>query len=197
MERLAIPMTVLAAAGLLITASCSPAAMNPPGLAAVTPVSTTAPTASVADHNDQDVKFAQMMIPHHRQALEMTKLAETRASSDQVKELAKQIEAVQDSEIQTMSGWLTSWGEQVPGEHAADHDMPGMLSEQQMKKLESLSGPSFDKAFLEMMIEHHEGAVTMAEEEQRNGAYEPAKQLAGSIISSQKAEIAKMKELLQ
>lgn len=190
-------MTVLAAAGLLITASCSTAAAGPTGLAA-SPVVTTTPTGSAAEHNDQDVRFAQMMIPHHRQALEMTKLAATRAASEQVKELASQIEAAQGSEIQTMSGWLTVWGEQVPDDTGpAGHDMPGMLSEQEMKRLESLSGPGFDKAFLELMIKHHEGAVTMAEEEQRDGAYAPAKRLASSIVSSQKAEIAKMRELLQ
>jgi uncharacterized protein (DUF305 family) len=128
----------------------------------------------------------------------MSRLAESRASSAEVKELAKQIEAAQDPEIQTMSGWLQSWGMQMPsGMPMMDHGMPGMMSEADMTKLESLSGAAFDKAFLEMMIKHHEGAIEMARQEQSSGAHQPAKELAASIIESQSAEIAKMKQLLQ
>nr|WP_264295175.1 DUF305 domain-containing protein [Microbispora sitophila] len=76
----------------------------------------------MSDHNDEDVMFAQMMIPHHRQAAEMAKLAEDHAAGGQVKELAKKVEAAQDPEIQTMSGWLTSWGAQVPGERTMPMD---------------------------------------------------------------------------
>ncbi|WP_433498815.1 DUF305 domain-containing protein [Sphaerimonospora sp. CA-214678] len=202
MKRLAIPSAVLATAGLLITAcgSTDSAAHDMSSMSSTPPASSApAPATTAADHNDQDVMFAQMMIPHHRQAVDMAKMAAKQASSPQVKELAGQIEAAQDPEIQTMSGWLTSWGMQVPSEDAMpmDHGMPGMMSEQDMKKLEGLSGAAFDKAFLEMMIKHHEGAVVMAKDEQSKGVYEPAKQLADSIISSQSAEITKMKQLLQ
>lgn len=201
MKRHIIPSAVLAAAGLLITACGSTdAATHDITSMSPTPATSSAPaTSAAADHNDQDVIFAQMMIPHHRQALDMAELAETRASSAEVKKLAKQIEAAQDPEIQTMSGWLTSWGVQVPGEDDMhmDHGMPGMMSGEDMKKLEGLSGAAFDKAFLEMMIQHHEGAITMAKAEQSNGAYEPAKQLAASIIAGQSAEITTMKRLLR
>lgn len=201
MKRLAMPSAVLAAAGLLITAcgSTDTAARDMSSTSSMPPASSAPAATPAADHNDQDVMFAQMMIPHHRQALEMAKLAETRASNAQVKKLAKEIEEAQDPEIQTMSGWLTNWGMQVPGEDAMpmDHGMPGMMSEEDMAKLKDLSGTAFDKAFLEMMIQHHEGAVTMAQEEQSRGAFEPAKQLADSIISSQSDEITKMKQLLQ
>lgn len=198
MKRHIIPSAVLATAGLLITACGSTDAATHP--MSSMPTTSSAPTTSAAaDHNDQDVMFAQMMIPHHRQALDMAELAETRASNAEIKKLAKQIEAAQDPEIQTMSGWLTSWGVQVPGEDAMpmDHGMPGMMSGEDMKKLKGLSGAAFDKAFLEMMIQHHEGAITMSEAEQSNGAYEPAKQLAASIIAGQSAEITTMKDLLR
>jgi uncharacterized protein (DUF305 family) len=164
------------------------------------PTSTTAP-----EHNDQDVTFAQMMIPHHLQAVEMSKLAATRTENAEVRKLAQQIERAQDPEIKTMTGWLQQWGLQPPGnggEHAGmDHgggsDMPGIMSEQDMSKLQKAKGAEFDRMFLTMMIEHHEGAVAMARQEQGKGAYPPAKTMAATIISTQNAEIAKMRQLLK
>lgn len=171
-----------------------------PGTPATTAPATPTTPAPAADHNDQDVMFAQMMIPHHRQALEMSKLAESRASDPRVLRLARRIAAAQAPEIQTMSGWLTAWGKPVPGGSSAPaghHDMPGMMSPEEMNRLEGLSGRAFDRAFLSMMIRHHEGAVTMARDELRGGVYEPARRLAASIVSSQSAEIAEMKRLLE
>ncbi|WP_169983857.1 DUF305 domain-containing protein [Microbispora sp. H10836] len=206
MKRLAISAALLGA-GLLASAcgSTDTAAhdMSATSSMSAVPAESPAPaTSPAADHNDRDIWFAQMMIPHHRQALEMAKLAEDRAGSSKVKELAKQIEAAQDPEIQTMTGWLESWGVQAPGEDGmpmdhTDHGMPGMMSGEDMKKLEGLKGAAFDKAFLTMMIQHHEGAITMAKEEQGAGVYEPAKQMADSIITGQSAEISTMKKLLQ
>lgn len=129
--------------------------------------------ATTAAHNAQDVSFAQGMIPHHQQALEMAKLAADRASSAEVKDLAARIEKAQDPEIQTMSGWLKSWGkdvttsdssmESMPGmDHSAHSDMPGMMDSKDMAKLEKASGADFDTMFLTMMIEHHKGAIEMA-----------------------------------
>lgn len=146
-------------------------------------------------HNSQDVMFAQMMIPHHQQAIVMAKQAATKASSPQVKKLAAQIEQAQDPEIQKMTGWLKSWGASVPspgGMQMGD----GMMSEQDMTKLGKLSGKQFDKAFLQMMIKHHQGAVTMAETEQASGSSAEAKALADSIVTSQSAEITTMQHLL-
>jgi uncharacterized protein (DUF305 family) len=203
MKRLVIPSAALAAAGLLITACGSTdAGTHDMSSMSSMPATSSAPTATAlgaeAEHNNSDVTFAQMMIPHHRQAVDMAKLADTRAASPQVKELAKQIEAAQDPEIQTMSDWLTSWGMQVPEDAMPmDHGMDGMMSDSDMQKLEGRSGAAFDKAFLGMMIQHHEGAISMAKDEQTNGMFEPAKQLVASIISSQSAEITKMKQLLQ
>ncbi|QUW92904.1 DUF305 domain-containing protein [Streptomyces sp. V17-9] len=156
-------------------------------------------SASQGQHNAADVAFAKGMIPHHRQAVEMAGLAPDRAQSAEVKKLAADIEKAQDPEIRTLSGWLTSWGEEVPAEGAMDHsmhDMGGMMTAEEMTELENASGKAFDTAFMEMMIKHHEGAVEMAKTEQADGAYGPATKMAGEIISSQSAEIEQMNGLL-
>ncbi|MFD9394203.1 DUF305 domain-containing protein [Streptomyces sp. NPDC060000] len=164
--------------------------------------------ATAGAHNAQDATFAQGMIPHHRQALEMAELAADRASSAQVKDLASRIEKAQDPEIRTMSGWLTSWGEDVPAasggtaksmpgmDHPAGSGMPGMMDGSDMEMLEKASGTDFDTMFLTMMIEHHKGAVDMAGTEKNKGEYEPATSMADGIITAQTAEIAEMNKLL-
>ncbi|ALO08165.1 DUF305 domain-containing protein [Streptomyces sp. CS149] len=156
-------------------------------------------SASQGQQNAADVAFAKGMIPHHRQAVEMADLAPSRAGSAEVKALAEQIKKAQDPEIKTLSGWLTSWGEEVPAEGAMDHSehgMSGMMTAEDMDKLKDSSGKAFDTAFMEMMIKHHEGAVSMAETEKADGSYEPAKKMADAIITSQTAEITQMNELL-
>lgn len=155
----------------------------------------TSSAPATAGHNAQDVMFAQMMIPHHQQAIVMAKQAATKASSPQVKKIARQIEHAQGPEIQTMTGWLQTWGASKPsgdGMHMGD----GMMSDQDMKKLDRLSDKSFDQAFLEMMIKHHQGAITMAKTEQAQGSSADAKALADSIVTSQSAEITTMQKLL-
>ncbi len=129
----------------------------------------------------------------------MADLAPGRAQSAEVKKLAADIKKAQDPEIKTLSGWLTSWGEEVPAEGAMDHSMHGsggMMTAEEMTELENASGKAFDTAFMEMMIKHHEGAVEMAKTEQADGAYAPAKKMAGQIITSQSAEIEQMNKLL-
>lgn len=157
-------------------------------------------SASKGRHNAADIAFAQGMIPHHRQALEMAELAPGRAKSAEVKKLAEAVEKAQDPEIRTLSGWLTAWGEDVPAEgttdHSSTHGAAGMMTAEDMEELRKASGSAFDTAFMEMMIEHHEGAVAMAETERADGSYAPAKKMAGQISSSQTAEIDRMNELL-
>ena len=162
-----------------------------------------ASSPSADRHNAQDVTFAQGMIPHHRQALEMAELAADRASSAQVKDLAARIEKAQDPEIEKMTGWLKTWGEDVPEDgdsmSGMDHSgggMAGMMDDADMEQLEKASGEAFDTAFLTMMVEHHEGAVQMAGTEKSKGAYEPATAMADDIVTGQTAEIAEMKQLL-
>ncbi|GAB3264362.1 hypothetical protein GCM10027448_40180 [Nocardioides dilutus] len=174
---------------------------------------------SRADHNDADVAFASDMIQHHAQALAMVDLTVERDLDPEVQALAEAIRAAQGPEIETMTDWLTQWGEPVPAtvrdhvnaegdEHGGDGehgdvdmddtgaDMPGMMSEEQMDQLEGAGDPEFRDLFLEMMIEHHEGAIEMARTEQADGKYAPAVELAEQIEAAQAAEIATMQALL-
>lgn len=154
---------------------------------------------SASDFNDADVTFATDMIPHHRQAVEMAALAESRAESAEVKALAKQIMDAQDPEIETMSGWLSAWGEPVPEEMSGmdmSTSMPGMMSSDEMDELMNASGKEFDQLFLTKMIKHHEGAIEMAKAEQADGMYPDAVALAQEIESAQTEEIATMQGLL-
>ncbi|MFC7715811.1 DUF305 domain-containing protein [Nonomuraea recticatena] len=158
------------------------------------PPATTATARPGASFNDADVMFAQNMILHHQQAVEMSDLAESRAADAEVKELAAKIKDAQEPEIQTMEGWLETWDEPMPsgGMH---HDMPGMMTAEDMKKLEDAKGAAFDRQFLRMMIAHHEGAIEMAKTEQKQGANDEAKKLAETIESSQQTEVEQMQKI--
>jgi len=156
---------------------------------------------SAAEHNDADVTFAQQMIPHHEQAIEMAELARSRAQSQEVKDLAADIEAAQGPEIETMTGWLESWGEDVPDEgmsgmDMSSDDMAGMMTEDEIADLEAASGADFDQMFLTMMIEHHEGAIEMAKAEQSEGEFPEAVEMAQEIEATQTEEIQTMQDLL-
>ncbi len=171
--------------------------------------SVSASDGSVLQVNDADVQFAQSMIPHHRQAVAMANIALDPSSeaSRGVTRLAKAIKRAQRPEIKTMSTWLESWGEPLD-EGVMDPDMSsgtgmgddmaddGMMSDEEMSELEDLTGEELDRRWLEMMIEHHEGAVEMAERERSDGANPDALELAADIIATQEAEIAEMRELL-
>ncbi|WP_019146643.1 DUF305 domain-containing protein [Aeromicrobium massiliense] len=165
-------------------------------------------SSSSEDFNDADVTFAQQMIPHHRQATEMAKMAEGRTQNQDVLDLAKKIQQAQGPEIETMSGWLESWGEDVPQDsdmggmdhsemgHSSGDDMAGMMTDEDMSALEQASGAEFDEMFLTMMIEHHKGAVDMAATEESDGKYPAAVEMAKTIQSDQEAEIEQMTQLL-
>lgn len=168
-----------------------------------TTVSSLASKASATEHNDADISFTQDMVPHHTQATEMAKLAETRASSPQVKALAAKIAAAQQPEIDKMNTWLAGWGANMSTEgsmagmdHGGSSSMSGMMSEDDMTALAGLSGAEFDKSFLTMMTAHHTGAISMAEDELKNGKSADALALASSIQVSQQAEVNEMKALL-
>ncbi|WP_406256939.1 DUF305 domain-containing protein [Streptomyces nigra] len=210
-RRVAIVSAV--AAGGLLLAACGGSDMEGMDHGSGSSASATAPQASgdkptPGAFNDADVRFAQMMIPHHEQALEMSKLADGRASDAEIKTLAADIEKAQDPEIKTMKSWLKAWGkpesaqESMPGmDHGSggmDHGsgMSGMMSEGDMKKLEAAKGTDFDRMFAQMMIEHHEGAITMAEDEQKNGRDAKAKKLAAAVVKTQTAEVEKFQKIL-
>jgi uncharacterized protein (DUF305 family) len=201
--------TTVATASLIITAALGLAGCgnnsNPGSMPSMTHAAPTAAPStsatSAAQFNDADVTFATQMIPHHRQAVEMADMAANKATSPAVKQLATAIKAAQDPEIQQMSGWLTSWGKPVPtpGMHSG-HDMsgsmPGMMTEQEMADLGKATGTMFDRMWVQMMINHHEGAVTMAKTEQTAGKDTAAIALAKKIETDQNREIAAMQKLL-
>lgn len=159
--------------------------------------------AGAADHNEADTTFAQMMVVHHEGALEMAGLAIDKSASEDVRSLAGRIEAAQGPEIDQMRGWLEQWGEPAPEDSdmgGMDHggmDMGGLDQQAAMDELEALDGAAFDRRFLELMIEHHRGALTMAQTEVANGRNEPAISLARTIITAQEKEISEMEGLLE
>lgn len=191
MKRIAAVAASLTA-GLALMTACS-----------ATTTTTTSDPEKVASFNDADVQFATDMIPHHAQALSMVDLTVDKGISPQVEALADDIRTAQAPEIEQMAGWLEDWGQPVPatgrdhaGHDMAAMDMPGMASMDDMAALENADGPEFEQMFLSMMIEHHQGAIEMAQTELDEGANPAAKKLASDIISAQKQEVATMQPLL-
>jgi uncharacterized protein (DUF305 family) len=151
-----------------------------------------APTAT--DHNSADTMFAQMMIPHHAQAVEMSALMLNKQGLDpKLTALAARIKAEQSPEIITMTSWLTAWKE--PATISGD-GMAGMMSGDDMTKLDAAQGTDAARVFLTQMIAHHQGAVMMAKTEEATGKNTDAVTLGKSIVTSQEAEIQDMKNLL-
>ncbi|MEY4079057.1 MAG: hypothetical protein RIS80_826 [Actinomycetota bacterium] len=148
---------------------------------------------AVQEMSADDIMFAQMMIPHHQQAVEMGVLAETRASREEVKKLAAEIKDEQAPEIELMKSWLEAAG--APLEMGHSMEMPGLLSASQMANLEAAKGDQFDILYLLSMREHHKGAIEMAQAvlESKNTL---VKDLAESIVSSQTDQIAYIESLL-
>jgi uncharacterized protein (DUF305 family) len=189
-------------------ASSAATEMSPSADASATPTS----DAVSEEHNDADVMFAQMMIPHHKQAVEMSEMMLAKDGiSPEITDLATTIKDAQGPEIETMTGWLEAWGEPMEPESGTDdgsegHDMgemgsdsesmEGMMSEDQMSDLESAEGTEASRMFLESMTAHHEGAIGMAETEINDGENPEAIELAETIVDTQQTEIDEMKELL-
>lgn len=153
-----------------------------------------------AEFNDADVTFAQGMIVHHEGALEMAQMADGRAQNPQVLDLADRIEAAQDPEIKTMTSWLEDWDQPTSADESGGMDMEGGMDmggmNMDMSGLEAASDAEFDRMWLEMMTEHHRGAVDMAETEIADGQNAEAIALAEQIVESQSAEIDEMETLL-
>ncbi|MFB7939895.1 DUF305 domain-containing protein [Streptomyces sp. NPDC056049] len=194
----ALGLTGAVAAAALLLAACgedgSMSGMDHGGKTASASASASAAPSATGSFNDADVMFAQMMIPHHEQALEMAKLADGRAEDAGIKQIVAAVEQAQDPEIRKMRAWLKGWGR--PESAGAGHSMAGMMSEQDMKKLADAKGKDFDRAFAELMIAHHEGAVKMAQDEQKDGANTEAKALAGEVVRAQTAEITELRKIL-
>lgn len=158
-----------------------------------------------AEFNDADVQFAQGMIPHHRQAVEMAAIAldPSVEAGDEVQDLATRIEQAQDPEINLMTGWLDAWGQDESDGTASSEDMgdmggtDGMMTDDEMQSLADLRGDEFDRTWMEMMTRHHEGAIAMAKTEIDDGANADAIGLAEQIVDAQQAEIDEMRTLLE
>jgi len=120
--------------------------------------------ARAVRYTDADVRFMQGMIGHHAQALEMAALLPSRTDREDMKLLARRIEVSQSDEINMMQDWLKARGHDLPGEHARHTLMPGMLTPEEMGRLAAAKGPAFDRLFLELMIKHHDGALTMVKD---------------------------------
>jgi uncharacterized protein (DUF305 family) len=151
------------------------------------------------EFNDADVAFITDMVPHHEGALEMAQLADSRAESAQVKDLASRLVAAQDPEIERMQAMAEAWDVELSdggGMAGMDHGGGDMEMSDDVDALTPLSGAAFDREFLTRMIAHHESAVEMSETELADGENPQAKELAQEIIDAQRAEIEEMRGLL-
>jgi uncharacterized protein (DUF305 family) len=190
-------LVALVVAGAVTLAACGG---DDGGESATETVAAQAPAAG-GEFNDADVTFAQGMIPHHEQAVEMAEIAldPAREAGPEVLALATRVRDAQDPEIQLMRGYLTSWGAEeltdMGDDHAA-HGMSGMMTADQMLALEEATGAEFDQMWLAMMIEHHTGALEMARTVQSAGVAPEVRDLATLIVTGQEAEIAEMSALL-
>lgn len=145
-----------------------------------------------------DVTFVSMMIPHHEQALVMSGLASTRAADPRVRSMADRIAGVQGAEIAMLRGWLNRHGGAAAGGGGMGGmggmgAMRGMATPTQLDGLAASSGPAFDRAFLDLMIAHHEGALDMARTAQVDGRDVDALQIADDVVATQSADIARMR----
>ncbi len=201
-------VVAVAAAGTLLAACTAPAT---PGAGAT---STTAASAGPSSSRptsqsggsilapggtarDADVMFAQMMIPHHEQAVEMSDLALSRSGTGlRVRELATAIRAAQAPEIALLRTWLAEWGAAPTMDPSHNHGMPGLLSVSDLQRLRAAGDPDFDRLWVRFMIDHHLGAVQMAQDVLRSSTDARVRALAESISTSQQAEIATMRTML-
>lgn len=196
--RRLVQILAIAAASATLLVACGSQA-SAPTTSARTGGAVATPAAA---HNDADTTFAQMMIIHHEGAVEMADLAEKTAESSGVRSLASRIKGAQGPEIDQMRGWLQEWGEPAPedsdmtGMGHGGMDMGGLDQQAAMEELEKLTGRNFDQRFLTLMIQHHEGAITMARQQIADGENEAAIGLAEAIVSAQEKEIAEMQGLL-
>jgi uncharacterized protein (DUF305 family) len=159
-----------------------------------------ATTAGAATgHNTDDVMFAQLMIPHHQQAVELAALVPDRSTDPELIRLAATIAGQQQPEIDAMKAMLAQWEVDSSGtthEGAHGMTMAGMVDEATMVRLEALKGPAFDTLWLQSMIAHHQGAIEMANVEIAEGSNVDMVGLARAVVTAQQAEIDQMEQML-
>ena len=214
-KRFGLIAAAAVAATLALSGCSSTGGETQASAATSTPSSaTTSSTADAQAHNDADVAFATGMIPHHQQAIEMSDMLLAKQGIDpRVVSLANEIKAAQGPEIEQLQGWLTQWGAPTtpsPSGGMPAHDMPGhdvsgssdmssghgMMSQADMTALQDAQGAEASRLFLTQMIEHHNGAITMAQQEIDGGQFPAAVQMARSIVTSQQQEITTMQGIL-
>ena len=202
-----LTLSATAIAGALALAGCSTGSSTPsasssspassassmPGMGPGM-MSGSAPAAAT-EHNEADTMFAQGMIPHHEQAVEMSEMMlQKKDIPASVTDLAARIKAAQAPEIETMTGWLKTWNESAT--MGAGHTMDGMMGAGDMKQLEAAQGTEAARLFLTQMVVHHQGAVMMAQTEMSQGKNADAIKLSQDIVTAQEAEIKEMQDLL-
>jgi len=215
-------VAVLPLASVLAWAACRTASAPSPSAPIVQPGAPGEPARTVAAaaatatprFTEADVTFMQGMIHHHAQALDMVDLLKTRTGSDDMRKLAQRIELSQADEIKMMQAWLAARGQDVPAVAAAMAGMPGhahhmagapmmmpgMLTPDQMDRLAAAQGPAFDRLFLEFMIQHHQGALTMVKDLFATpGAAQDSDvfAFASDVDADQRMEIARMTSMLK
>ncbi|MBU8813713.1 DUF305 domain-containing protein [Mycolicibacterium goodii] len=224
-KRFGFGFAALAASTLVISACSNATTDSQPSASGTSAAASVSPSAAGSDatHNDADVKFAQGMIPHHQQAIEMSDMLLGKQGVDpEVISLANDIKNAQGPEIEKMQGWLQEWGVSsspapaptstaMPGHNMPGHQMPsgdmgdmpgmgggghGMMSEADMAALQNAQGAEASRLFLTQMIAHHKGAIMMAQEEIEIGQFPAAVEMAEAIVSSQQAEIDTMQGML-
>lgn len=202
-KRILIGGAAMALVGLL--AGCGGTTNSAPSDTQTTSVATSGPMGTASVGSSDDIAFAQLMIPHHQQAITMADLALANASTPEVRSLAKQIKAAQSPEIALMTQWLQDWD--APMSMASDqegNDMgnmsslmsSGMMSDEDMSQLMVAKGSAFDQMWLQMMIAHHQGAIAMADQVLSSTNMPAVRELAQAVIEGQSAEIATMQRLI-
>ena len=202
----ALGVAVIAALLAAPLAGAEPPIIKPGPPGAPVEILSAEEATAIADtrYSAADARFMRDMIPHHHQALEMAALVGTRTNNPELIEIAGRIDAAQGDEIRFMQDWLAERGEPVPDPTAhhhmhTSHEMAGMASPEQMAALAAAGGTDFDRLFLELMIRHHDGAVTMVEEllEQPGSAYDPVLfEFTSDVVNDQTAEIERMNLML-
>jgi uncharacterized protein (DUF305 family) len=186
---------VSSAAAVALALSGCAAPMSGMGMSGSDAPATTSETTA-ADFNGADVTFAQMMIPHHEQAVEMSETLLGKDGIDErVRDLATQITEAQQPEIDQLKEMLSDWGQEGSDMGGMNHG-GGMMSDDDMMALDDATGDDAAQLFLEQMTVHHEGAIEMAQAEVADGENAEAKKMAEAIVAAQTDEIAVMQELL-
>ncbi|PRX43863.1 uncharacterized protein (DUF305 family) [Prauserella shujinwangii] len=188
----ALILTLGLAAGCGTSGDAEPAPSTGPAPA----TATSAPNGD--DHNRSDVAFAQEMVPHHEQAVVAAELALERTADPAIQDLARRITSVQDPETKQLMALLTMWGETVtPGGASGEHDHSHLMTEETFQELQQATAAEFDELWLRTMIEHHQGAVEIAEAQLRDGNDSLASIHAREIADRQRQEVTEMTALLE